>query len=276
MPALIKRLTPTGLQDVDYSADSLALAARHEPDDGIYTVTNTYNTYQTLKLDAHFDRMEDSAQRAGIALDLDRQRVRDSLRQMIDMAQYGDVRFRITVPRQQPDHLILTLEPFTPPAPELIAQGVRCITALDSARDNAEAKTTDWMHRRKTFADAMPDHIYDTFLLDSAGYLLEGLSANVYVIQDGTLYTADAGVLKGISRQIVLSVAPPIVPVVLQAPHIDQLPDFDEAFLTSSSRGIIPVVEIDGVAIGTGRVGATTRALRGAYRAWLADHLQAL
>ncbi|MGJ3239494.1 MAG: aminotransferase class IV [Anaerolineae bacterium] len=276
MPTLIKRLTANGLQDVDYSAASLSEASRYEPDDGIYTVANTFNRYDTLKLDAHFYRMEDSARRQNIPLRLERQRVRDALREMIDSTNFGDVRFRITVPRHAPDQFILSIEPFSPPAPELLRSGVRCITAPNSARHDAEAKTTDWMHQRQALIDAMPDHIYDTFLLDETGYMLEGLGANFYAIQDSVLYTAGTGVLKGISQQIVFEVAQGIIPIEQQAPHVSAISQFSEAFLTSSSRGIIPVVEIDGIAIGEGTVGTITRQLRTAYQAWLTDHLEAL
>lgn len=276
MPTLIKYLTHNGLEDVAYTAKSLADAAQHEPDDGIYTVANTFNTYDTLKLDAHFDRMEDSASRQDIPLTLNRQQVRDALRQMIDEANFGDVRFRITVPRVHPERFILTIEPFTPPSQDIINNGVRCITAVNSARKDAEAKTTDWMHNRKALADAMPDGIYDTFLLDSQGHILEGLGANFYAIMDKVLYTAGEGVLKGISQQIVFEVAEGIIDIVQQAPHSTQIPQFDEAFLTSSSRGIIPVVEIDSITIGQGQVGEHTKALRHAYQIWLDDHLIAL
>ncbi|MBE0689304.1 MAG: hypothetical protein IH587_04185 [Anaerolineae bacterium] len=93
MPTAIKILTPEGLQPADYSADSLADAARYEPHDGVYTITNTYARTKVLKIDAHFDRMEDSARRAGMALTLDRGRLRAALREMIVDAGFGDVRF---------------------------------------------------------------------------------------------------------------------------------------------------------------------------------------
>ncbi|MDQ7025221.1 MAG: aminotransferase class IV [Anaerolineae bacterium] len=273
MPTLIKILTPEGLVDAPYTADSLAEAAQYEPADGVYTVANTFNTYDTLKLDAHFDRLEDSARRANIPLKLDRKAIRYNLRMLIQVANYGSVRFRVTVPRETPDNLILSIEPFTPLSPEFIAQGVRCITAVNSARNAAEAKTTDWMHARKALQAAMPDGIYDTFLLDNEGYLLEGLGANFYAILNDTLHTAASGVLKGISQQIVLEIAPDILAVKMEAVHISDLSRLSEAFLTSSSRGIIPVVEIDGIPIGTGTIGIYTQKLLDAYQAWLEKHL---
>jgi branched-chain amino acid aminotransferase len=276
MPCFIRVLTPDGLRPVDYQADSLAEAAVHEPDDGIYTVTNTYDTYRVLKLNAHFDRMEDSARGAGIPLRLDRARLRAALRQMIDEAGFGDVRFRVTVPRDRPDHYILTLEPFSPLSPTLIAEGARCITVPDAARDNPAVKSTSWMHQRQDIADKLPPGVYDAILLNAAGELMEGLSSNFYAILDGQLRTAAEGVLPGIAQKIVFEVAPPILPVRREAVHVSELPRVQEAFITSSSRGIVPMVEIDGQRLGDGRPGPLTMAIRQAYIARAAAYLEEL
>lgn len=276
MPAYIQLLTPDGLQPVDYSADSLAEAAKYEPDDGIYTVTNTYHTTRVLKIDAHLDRMEDSARRADIPLKLDRARLRGVLRQMILEAHYGDVRFRVTVPRENPENFILTLEPFKPLTPEFLAKGVRVVTAPDSARHNPAAKTTDWMHQRDHIAKSLAPGIYDAILLDHEGNLLEGLGANFYAIKGGTLYTAGEGVLYGIAQQIVFEIASGVLPLVKTPMNVRDIPTLGEAFITSSSRGIVPVVEIDGHTLGDGTPGPLTRKLLTAYQAWVNAHLEEL
>src|SRR5690606_41068853 len=123
----IRVLNPDGsLAPVDYSAQSLADAGQYEPADGIYTVANTFHTYQTLCLDAHLDRMENSAKYAQVALKLNRPLLKSTLRKLITEADYGDVRFRITVGRETPEQYILSLAPFTPLAAEFYAQRVRC------------------------------------------------------------------------------------------------------------------------------------------------------
>ena len=275
-PCYIKRLTSAGLQDVDYQANSLAEAVQYEPANGIYTVTNTFNTFKTLKFEAHLDRLEDSAQRAGITLNLDRLQLKQALRQMIADANYGDVRFRVTVSQNASDTFIISLEPFTPLSKSFKDKGVRCITAKNSARHNAAAKTTDWMHTRKGLQQAMPDGIYDTILLDKNGQMLEGLGSNFYAILNNELRTADKHILLGIAQQIVFEVAPNIIPLNHQAVHIDNIPQLSEAFITSSSRGIVPVVEIDGIPIGTGDVGEITQSLIQAYDQWVTEHLEDL
>jgi branched-chain amino acid aminotransferase len=271
---IIQRLTPQGLQPVDYRAASLAEAARYEPDEGVYTVTNTYHTTQALKFDAHLDRLEDSARRAGIPLQLDRAALRAALRQLITGAGWGNVRFRVTVPCQQPENLILSLEPFTPLTPDTYERGVRCVTLPGSARRDPGTKSTGWMHRRGEIT--LPAGIHEGLLVSDTGDILEGTGSNFYAVLRGELRTAGAGMLPGIAQQIVFAVAPPVLPVRHEAVNIKDRSRIEEAFLTSSSRGILPVVELDGRAIGDGTPGAFTRRLRAAYLDWVAAHLEEL
>jgi branched-chain amino acid aminotransferase len=237
-------------------------------------VTNTYHTVQVLKFDAHLDRLEDSARRESIPLQLDRKRLRRGLRQVIAEAGFGNVRFRITVPRQQPDHFILSVEPFKPQPTEIYQVGVRCISLPGSARHNPAAKTTDWMHSRGQIT--LPPGIYEGLLLDDQGWILEGTNSNLYAILDGELRTAGAGALPGIAQQIVFTVAANVLPVRKDAVHVNDIPRISEAFITSSSRGVVPVVEIDGVSIGDGKPGAFTQAIREAYDSWVQAHLEEL
>ncbi len=276
MPALIKRLTARGLADVVYAADSLNQAAQYEASAGVYTVSNTRNCTQTLLFDAHLDRLEDSARRESIPLRYDRQQLRGALREVILASGYGDVRFRISASAAAPDELLLSIEPYTPPSETLLGLGARCNTSSQLARQNPASKSSDWMHRRKTLETTRPADIVETFLVDARGNILEGLGSNFYAIVADELRTAGSGVLAGISRRIVFAVCVDILTLRLDAPWLDELPTFSEAFFSSSSRGIIPVVEIDGLAIGNGAPGEKTGQLREAYERWVVANLAEL
>jgi branched-chain amino acid aminotransferase len=275
MPTFIRVFKDGNLHPVEYTAETLMDAVKHEPE-GIYTVTNTYHTTQVLKFDAHLDRMEDSALRADIPLQIDRKALRAALREAIVQAQLGDVRFRITVPREAPETYIITLEPFNPPSAQLLQTGIKVITSSDSARNNPAAKTTGWMHDRQALQAALPAGYSDVILTDAGGNLLETLSANFYAIIDSELRTAGTGVLPGIAQQIVFEIASGELPITRVAPNINDVPRFAEAFITSSSRGIIPVVVIDKTTLGDGSPGAQTRSLRQRYDTWVRDNLEEL
>ncbi len=275
MPAIIRRLTAQGLVDLDFSADSLQEATKHEPLHGVYTVSNTYERTKTLLLDRHLDRLEESARREGFPFRCDRKRLRSALRRMILESAFGDARFRISVPADAPSEMILSIEPFQAPKPALIASGARCTTSA-AVRHHPGSKSSEWMHRRQALESEQPAGIYETFLLDKNGYLLEGASSNVYAILNGELLTATSGMLAGVSRMIVLAICQNVIPLRGEAPNICDIDRINEVFLSSSSRGIIPVIEIDETPIGDGRVGPTTLALREAYQDWVAEHLEEL
>ena len=269
----ISILTPQGVIAAPYTAESLADAATREPQ-GVYTLARTFKSNQALLLDDHLDRLEQSAQLEGISTRLDRSALRAVLRALIDQSGYAEARFRITVPRDQPDHLILSLELFKPVPTEIIENGARVIT-LRLERHNPIAKSTAWMAARQSAVGRFPPGIYEAILVGLDGALLEGTSSNFYAIKDDALRTAgEDRVLQGIARRILLEVAPAVLPVQLDPVNVNEIDILQEALLTSSGRGVVPIVEIGGRAIGTGNPGPYTRRLRAAYDAWADAHLE--
>jgi branched-chain amino acid aminotransferase len=106
--------------------------------------------------------------------------------------------------------------------------------------------------------------------------MLEGSGSNFYAILEGELRSAGEGVLSGIAQQVVYTIASNILPVRKEAINVVDLPHLSEAMISSASRGIVPVVEIDGVQIGAGVPGEMTKRLRSTYLDWVASHLEQL
>jgi branched-chain amino acid aminotransferase len=261
------------LREIRISKESLAEGASFEPKSGVYTVDRTYPGERVLCMERHFDRLESSAEREGIPVQLDRAMIRRSLHGLVRESGFGDVRFRISIDAEEPEVIHISLERFRPVPGSLRAEGVQC-ALMAIRRPHPEAKTLGWMHQRGD--TPIPEGAYEGLLISPTEEILEGYTSNVYAIVDGTLRTAEVGVLHGISRYIVLQVAPSLLPVRLDPILVSDLPRTEEAFLTSSTRGIIPIVSIDGRAIGTGKVGPRTRELTLAYSQWVEAHLEPL
>lgn len=276
MPCIIQFLTPSGLEPAPYTANSLADAAQYEPRDGVYTITNTFHMTQVLNFDAHLDRMENSARIAGVSLQLDRARVRSALRELIKAANFGDVRFRITAAPSLGSALILSIEPFMPLAPKVYENGVRVVTLPHASRATPNAKTTGWMLDRRQIEESLSSGIFTGLLVSESNEILEGVSSNFYAVFNGELRTAGEGVLPGMAQKVVFEIAEKVLPLVKTPVHVSDIPQLSEAFITSASRGIVPVVEIDGYMLGDGRPGEKTRALQGYYRGWVNLHLEEL
>lgn len=267
---LIRRLTPQGLEPVDYRANSLADAVQYEPEDGLYTVSRTYNRDAVLLWEQHLDRLTLPTERES----LDREGIREALRACIAESSWPEVRFRLTVSTSAPEICILTLEPFQPPGSALLEDGVQCALLDSVQRDDPKIKSTDWMHQRS--AQTLAAHIYMGILQSPAGELLEGTGANFYAIKGGELYTAHEGILEGTSRRIVMEIAPKRLRLVKRGIRCEELVDVEEAFMSSSSRGIFPVVAIDAQRFHEGKRGPLTAQLQQDYDAWTQAHLTIL
>jgi branched-chain amino acid aminotransferase len=103
-------------------------------------------------------------------------------------------------------------------------------------------------------------------LPDADGNLTEGPGFNIFAVKNDTLYTPDRGVLKGITRRTVLELAADEGLATVVAPlAAAALRNADEAFLTSTAGGVMPVTVIDGTPLASGVPGPVTLRLRQRY-----------
>lgn len=123
-----------------------------------------------------------------------------------------------------------------------------------------------WLEARRHGAD-------EALFLDTEGHCSEAMASNVFAHVDGVLLTPPltCGALPGITRAVVLELAPTLgIRAEERAFGLADLRRADEVFLTSSTRGIAPIVGVDGNPIGSGRPGNLTRQFSDAYLAVVA------
>lgn len=99
--------------------------------------------------------------------------------------------------------------------------------------------------------------------------MTEGSSSNLFIVQDGRIVTAPAGryILRGITRDIVLELAEKDdIPVEERFFSKEELLAAEEAFITSTTMEVMPVVRVDGQVIGGGTPGLIARRLAQAYK----------
>ena len=101
------------------------------------------------------------------------------------------------------------------------------------------------------------------------------MTSNFYAIKGKTLVTAQDGILLGVTRHVILGLARGEgMSIEYRAPKVNE--KFDEAFLTSSSRGVVPIISIDNKPVGQGRVGKWTKMLSKAYQAYVEERSEKL
>lgn len=234
---------------------------------GAYTTLRTYHGNRALRFRDHVRRLEETSQLAGHSVKIDESSLRLALRRLLINQPPGqDWRIRLTLDLEHaPGDLYITLEPLVVPPPEAYRQGVQVITC-DLQRQLPKAKLTRFIERSAPLRRSLPPDVNEAIMLDAHGRLLEGLSSNFFAVIDGVVWTAEEGVLSGVTRGLVLDCARQIgQPVRLEAPNYADLPRFDEAFITSSSRGVLPVRQMDQTMIGSVCPGPVTRALMAAF-----------
>jgi branched-chain amino acid aminotransferase len=106
-------------------------------------------------------------------------------------------------------------------------------------------------------------------LTDAAGNVVEGPGFNVFAVTGGRVVTPLDGVLQGITRRTVIEIAGTLgIPVDVRALPAAELRAADEAFLSTSGGGVLPVTVIDGEPVGNGAPGPVTRRLLQTYWDW--------
>lgn len=164
---------------------------------------------------------------------------------------------------ETPTFFMLTHEMFDVPS-SFYESGATLLTH-EHRREMPEAKTTNYL----TWLKHHP-RIDETGALDvlyhSGGVISEAATASFYVIRDSKIFAPEKGVLWGTIGSLVLELAREHFDVVLGEVRMEDALGADEAFLTSSVRGVVPIVALDARDIGDGKPGPVTKELMRLYR----------
>ena len=238
------------------SAPSLAETSALLPD-GAYTTLRTYgHGTRVLRLAQHLARLRQPTA-SGRGSRFEESKVRAGLVQALEAAGSGEARLRLTCANEQ---LFVAVEPLEPLPATLYRDGVWCIS-VPLKRTAPKVKDTRFIPAAQAAYRDLPPGAHEGLMVAEDGTILEGLSSNFFAVREGVLHTEDERVLPGITRGVVLELGRGLLPRATGAVRLDQIGELSEAFLTSVSRGILPVVKVDETTIGDGRPGPSTQEL---------------
>lgn len=251
--------------------------------DGVFETIRVANG-RPFRLEQHLGRLRSALVRLAIPVpaDLDRW-IAAALASDSDL---HDADLRVTITRgpgasglvPAADALptvIVSLRPFPAFSESIYERGLTSIVA--SGRKNERAmtaglKTLAYTDSVAAMLEARAAGTDEALFLDTDGHCSEATASNLFIVKDGTLHTPPlvCGPLPGITRAVVIELADTVNVGVVEEPFgVADAIAADEAFLTSSLRGIAPLVAIDGSPIGKRTPGRVTRALQEAYTALL-------
>src|SRR5688572_3567481 len=250
---------------LDTNASSLDLftASVH---DGFYTTFSTLDGgKRVLGLSSHLQRLYVPAKEKKLTPSTDEKFLREQLTNLAKDNLPNESRVRLILTKDTGD-VFIAIQPFEPIPESVYQNGVHVITSSVS-RSDPRIKDSSFISKSSQQRTLLNKDTFEV-LLTKNGKILEGMTSNFYAVKGKTLITAQRGILLGVTRKVLLKLARGQgMSIEYRAPFVNE--KFDEAFLTSSSRGVVPIVSIDGKPVGQGRVGAWTKKLISAYRSYV-------
>tara|TARA_B100001123_G_C15149661_1_gene962999 strand:- start:238 stop:1113 length:876 start_codon:yes stop_codon:yes gene_type:complete len=246
--------------------------------DGVYEVIALYQN-KLLDAEGHLARLERSCGELAIAMPCSRNALMVHIRELIrrNHAQNGLIYMQVTrgvAPRKHLWKGVLTpsfsmvVYPAFYPTETALNTGVKVITTTDQRWGRCDIKTIGLLPNVLAKLKAQEAGVYEAWQINTKGEVTEGSLSNSYIVKGDVIYThpKDNHILGGITRDTTLRLAQERqLRVEERAFSLDDIREADEAFLTSASSFVMPVVQVDDIPIGDGKVGSVTRKLIEAY-----------
>ncbi len=248
--------------------------------DGVYEVTSVLDG-KLIDFDGHTKRLTRSLNELDMRAPCDSATLLEIHRELVTRNDLVDGMIYLQITRGAPnDRDFAYPAPETEPTLVLFTQskpgladspmaktGMKVISIEDQRWGRRDIKTVQLLYPSMGKMMAKAAGCDDAWMVED-GAVTEGTSNNAYIIKDGTIITRNLGteILHGITRAAVLRFAREAQMKVEERPFtVAEAQAADEAFITSASTFVMPVVELDGQSIGTGKPGPVAARLREIY-----------
>lgn len=253
---------------------------------GVFEGVRAYETPKgtaVFRLQAHTDRLFDSAHIMGMKMPFSKEQLNDAQRAVVrenklasayirPLAFYGSEGMGIRADALKVHVIVAAWHWGAYMGEEAIAQGIRIKTSSFTRHHvnitMTRAKSSGaYVNSMLALQEAIAAGADEALLLDPEGYVAEGSGENIFIVKDGVIYTPEVtACLNGITRNTVLTLARELgIGIVEKRITRDEVYIADEAFFTGTAAEVTPIREVDGRQIGAGCRGPVTEKLQSAY-----------
>jgi D-alanine transaminase len=247
--------------------------------DGVYEVVPLIDGI-LVDEDLHLDRLERSLAELSIAQPCSRPVLKLIARELMrrNGLSYGILYFQVTRGVAPRDHkfpkgarpaLVMTTKQMKPHSDKMVSDGLKVITLPDQRWDRCDIKSISLLPNVLAKEAASEAGAYEAWQVDDQGMVTEGSSTNAWIVtNDNTVVTRQTSqaILNGITRISLIEVIKKNGYSFEERPFsVEEAKTAREAFITSSTSFVLPVTQIDDVAIGNGHAGFLTCKLRSVY-----------
>lgn len=256
----------------------------HQFGDGVYEVTKVYNG-RCFALRPHLERLFKSLRELRIPAVYTAEELAEFHERLILESEIKDgyIYLQITrgvasrthgFPDQTVPRLTMSIKPSNPLPEKLVQSGAAAIWLPDERWLRCDIKSLNLLGNILGKQKAKEAGVFEGIMVRD-GFVTEGTSTSFFVCKDGVLWTHPANnlILGGITRAIIKDrLAVDLnIPVLEKAFKPEFVESVDEAFICGTNTEIMPIVNISGVAIGSGEVGEVTRSLKEGYKKLIAE-----
>jgi branched-chain amino acid aminotransferase len=238
---------------------------------GVFDYLRTYNK-KPFRIDDYLERLRHSASEFGLpapSAEDTKFVVKELIRRSDPPTDIG-IRFLITggvtldgMSVSKPSYII-TAEKLFLPSPDVVKNGVKLLT-FEYMREEPHVKTTNYQNAIRNAKLREQKEAFE-LLYHKNGKFYETARNNFFIFKENKLVTPKDGVLAGITRKVVLELASGHFEIEERPIKTDELNDCTEAFITGTTKGIIPVVKVNDFEISAGSPGANTQKLIGLFQ----------
>jgi branched-subunit amino acid aminotransferase/4-amino-4-deoxychorismate lyase len=245
---------------------------------GLYSTFRTFGSCEkVLGLKMHLDRLYEPASELGILPSASKDELRKALTELLEAYRPGDVRVRVSLSlTDTPGQIFVAVEHLKLLDETFYQKGIKVVTT-QAVRTKPRLKSTVFIQNSKEERQAILRAGIIEALIVKNEHILEGLTSNFYAVCNRKIITSRYGILLGVTRRFVLRLARSAgIEIEYRPLNIHELPEIAEAFITSSSRGVVPVIAVNNIQIGDGRPGNVAKMLRSVYDVYVlkkAEHI---
>ncbi len=239
--------------------------------DGIYELVPVYSR-APFRLEGHLARMERSLSEVGIRNPYSRAEWTSIIGQMIEKQSFDDqgVYWQVTRGVARRDHafpkdieptVFMMSNPLVNPSKEVVQNGARAVSARDFRWHRCDLKTISLIGNCMLRQISAEEGAIETILFRD-GRLTEASASNVYIVKNGVIATPpkDHLILPGITLDVIFDIVKRgQMPMEVREIAEAEVRGADEVWVSSSSKEIVAIVDLDGKPVGNGRPGAQFR-----------------
>ncbi len=260
--------------------------------DSVYDVTRSYDGV-LFNLEEHLDRLWNSAKLIGMPIKWSKEKIKDEISKTIEQLNTKNAYIRVVITRGEDstsialsEHLENNIIIFAKEFPEnpkwWYEKGVYVKTASILRNDkqalDPNIKSGNYLNNILALKEVNQQHdqnVFDAIMLNQDGMVTESTISNVWIVKDGMIITPklSIGILQGITRETIFKIAKKEnLKLEERNFSIDEMKNAKEAFLSSSTREIIPIRQVDDSVIGDGKPGKTTHKVIKLYRDFIKNY----